>query len=124
MPGLDAASIGTGRSAPTPLSYTKAVEGRSINPGGVYFTGGSGRSKSNPIGHNAFDGIEVRQVDLDHAREILTRYAKYYDTKTLKMYMSGNRQQRQWIIMAAKELGIMPTTEGTAIMGSTAPLLM
>jgi hypothetical protein len=28
------------------------------------------------------------------------------------MYMSGNRQQRQWIIMAAKELGIMPTTEG------------
>jgi len=50
--------------------------------------------------------------DLDHARQILSRYAKYYDTKTLKMYMSGNRQQRQWIIMAAKELGIMPTTEG------------
>jgi hypothetical protein len=42
----------------------------------------------------------------------MTRYAKYYDTKTLKMYMSGNRQQRQWLIMAAKELGIMPTTEG------------
>src|SRR5690606_40069154 len=29
-----------------------------------------------------------------------------------KMYMSGNRQQRQWIIRAAKELGLMPTTEG------------
>jgi hypothetical protein len=28
------------------------------------------------------------------------------------MYMAGNRQQRQWIIAAAKELGIMPTTEG------------
>jgi hypothetical protein len=28
------------------------------------------------------------------------------------MYMTGNRQQRQWIIMAAKELGLMPTTEG------------
>jgi hypothetical protein len=28
------------------------------------------------------------------------------------MYMTGNRQQRQWVIMAAKELGIMPTTEG------------
>jgi hypothetical protein len=28
------------------------------------------------------------------------------------MYMTGNRQQRQWIIMAARELGLMPTTEG------------
>jgi hypothetical protein len=28
------------------------------------------------------------------------------------MYMAGNRQQRQWIIMAAKEQNIMPTTEG------------
>ncbi len=50
--------------------------------------------------------------DLEHARQIMARYAKYYDTKTLKMYMTGNRQMRQWIIMAAKELGIMPTTEG------------
>ena len=50
--------------------------------------------------------------DLDHARDVLTRYSKYYDTQTIKMYMSGNRQQRQWIIMAAKEQGLMPTTEG------------
>ena len=42
----------------------------------------------------------------------MKRYASYYDTKTLKMYMSGNRQQRQWIIAAAKELRLMPTTEG------------
>jgi hypothetical protein len=28
------------------------------------------------------------------------------------MYMAGNRQQRQWVIMAAKEQGLMPTTEG------------
>ena len=28
------------------------------------------------------------------------------------MSMAGNRQQRQWIVMAAKELGLMPTTEG------------
>jgi Tol biopolymer transport system component len=61
-------------------------------------------------GPGVFAGEPVK--DLDHARQILSRYAKYYDTKTLKMYMSGNRQQRQWIIMAAKELGIMPTTEG------------
>lgn len=49
---------------------------------------------------------------LDHARDVLERYAEYYGTKTIKMYMSGNREQRQWIIMAARELEIMPTTEG------------
>ena len=61
-------------------------------------------------GPGVFAGEGVR--DLDHARQVMKRYATYYDTKTLKMYMSGNRQQRQWLIMAAKELGIMPTTEG------------
>ncbi len=61
-------------------------------------------------GPGVFAGEAVR--DLEHARQVMARYAKYYDTKTLKMYMSGNRQQRQWIIQAAKELGIMPTTEG------------
>ena len=61
-------------------------------------------------GPGVFSSEPIR--DLDHARQVLSRYAKYYDTKTLKMYMSGNRQQRQWIIMAARELGIMPTTEG------------
>ncbi|HEY7566156.1 MAG TPA: amidohydrolase family protein [Gemmatimonadaceae bacterium] len=50
--------------------------------------------------------------DYEHAKRILKRYASYFDTKTLKMYMTGNRQQRQWIIMAAKENNIMPTTEG------------
>jgi hypothetical protein len=56
------------------------------------------------------DGENMR--DLDHARSVLKRYSEYWGTGTLKMYMSGNRQQRQWILMAAKELGIMPTTEG------------
>ncbi len=50
--------------------------------------------------------------DLDHARNVLRRYSDYYDTKTIKMYGAGNREQRQWIIMAARELGLMPTTEG------------
>jgi Tol biopolymer transport system component len=50
--------------------------------------------------------------DADHAKTVLRKYSEYYDTKTLKMYMSGNRQQRQWIIQAAKELKLMPTTEG------------
>ena len=50
--------------------------------------------------------------DLDHARKILKQYSAYYDTKTIKMYVVGNRQQRQWVIMAAKEQKLMPTTEG------------
>ena len=50
--------------------------------------------------------------DLEHARRIMRRYSQYYDTKTLKMYIAGNRQQRQWIITAAREQQIMPTTEG------------
>jgi len=54
------------------------------------------------------DGIS----SLDHARDVLRRYSEYYDTKTFKEYMSGNRRQRQWLIMAARELSLMPTTEG------------
>ncbi len=58
------------------------------------------------------DYVEDEIRSLDHARDIMRRYADYYDTKTIKMYMSGNRQQRQWVIMAAREHEIMPTTEG------------
>jgi Tol biopolymer transport system component len=58
------------------------------------------------------DYVEDAITSLDHARNILKRYSDYYDTKTIKMYMAGNRQQRQWIIMAAKEQELMPTTEG------------
>ncbi len=51
--------------------------------------------------------------DLDHARKVLKRYSDYYDTKTIKQYVAGNREQRQWIIEAARELELMPTTEGS-----------
>jgi hypothetical protein len=50
--------------------------------------------------------------DLDQTRKILKQYSKYYNTKTIKMYLTGNRQMREWIIMAAKEQSLMPTTEG------------
>jgi hypothetical protein len=49
---------------------------------------------------------------LDHAKDVMMQYSKYYDTKTIKMYLAGNREQRQWILMAAREQSIMPTTEG------------
>jgi Tol biopolymer transport system component len=49
---------------------------------------------------------------LDDAREVLTRYSDFYQTHTLKQYMSGQRMIRQWILMAAKEQRITPTLEG------------
>jgi imidazolonepropionase-like amidohydrolase len=62
-------------------------------------------------GPGVFGSENVR--DLDHARDVLRRYSDYYDTKTIKMYGAGNREQRQWIVQAARELEIMPTTEGS-----------
>jgi len=61
-------------------------------------------------GPGVFSGEKIS--NLDHARNVLRRYSDYYDTKTFKMYLSGNRMQRQWLIMAARELKLMPTTEG------------
>ncbi|MDT8369822.1 MAG: amidohydrolase family protein [Longimicrobiales bacterium] len=55
------------------------------------------------------DGID----SLEKARDVLRKYAEYFDTKTLKMYVSAPRQGRQWIVMAAREMGLMPTTEGS-----------
>ena len=81
------------------LTYEDEVEaGHMIGPR-IYSTG-----------PGVFSGENLK--DLDQTRNVLKRYATYYDTKTLKMYMTGNRQQREWVIMAAKELGLMPTTEG------------
>jgi Tol biopolymer transport system component len=42
----------------------------------------------------------------------LRRYKQHYRTPNIKSYMVGNRKQRQWVVQAAKELQLMPTTEG------------
>jgi Tol biopolymer transport system component len=81
------------------LSYQDRVE-----------TGGMVGPRIYSTGPGVFLGAGINSAE--DAKNVLTRYSKYYDTKTLKMYMSGNRQQRQWIIHAAKELELMPTTEG------------
>ena len=59
-----------------------------------------------------FSGENIRS--LEDARTVLKRYSEYYDTKTIKQYVAGNREQRQWIILAASEQKLMPTTEGVA----------
>ena len=61
-------------------------------------------------GPGVFSGDRVGS--LERARSVLKRYSEYYDTKTFKMYMSGNRETRQYLIQASRELKLMPTTEG------------
>ena len=54
-----------------------------------------------------------RLASLDEARALLSRYRDHYRTHNLKEYMIGNRRQREWLIQAAAEMGMMPTTEGS-----------
>jgi Tol biopolymer transport system component len=82
------------------LTYADQVESGAMIGPRIYQTG-----------PGVFWNEQIR--DLDHARDVLMRYSKYYDTKTIKMYVAGNREQRQWILMAAKEQELMPTTEGS-----------
>jgi hypothetical protein len=83
------------------LTYADRVRSGDILGPRIYSTG--------PGVFGSYQGEAIR--DLDHARDVLRRYSDYYDTKTFKMYLAGNRQQRQWLVMAARELELMPTTE-------------
>ena len=82
------------------LTYADMVDAGMIHGPRVYSTGPG-------VGFWAYN-IQ----SLDHAKDILKQYSEYYNTKSIKSYIVGNRQQRQWLIMAAKELKLMPTTEG------------
>ena len=82
------------------LTYSDMVDAGMMAGPRVYSTGPG-------VGYWAYN-----VKSLDQARSILKQYSEYYNTKTIKMYLTGNRQQRQWIIMAAKEQELMPTTEG------------
>lgn len=81
------------------LTYTDLVEtGRMPGPR-VFYTG-----------PGIFSADQVKS--LKDARRVMKRYSEYYHTNTIKQYVAGDRNTRQWLIMAAKEQGIMPTTEG------------
>jgi len=83
------------------LTYADMVDAGMMHGPRVYSTGPG-------VGYWAYN-----IKSLEHAKDVLTQYSKYYNTKYIKMYVVGNRQQRQWVIMAAKELKLMPTTEGS-----------
>ncbi len=81
------------------ISYGDAVDvGQIIGPR-IYATG---------PGIFANDDV----TSADDAREVMKRYSEFYLTETIKQYMAGDRRQRQWIAMAAKEQKITPTLEG------------
>jgi Tol biopolymer transport system component len=46
------------------------------------------------------------------AINIARKYAEYYRAHTLKEYLVGDREQRQWLVAACEQWHIMPTTEG------------
>lgn len=50
----------------------------------------------------------------DDALRTLRRYREEYGTSYIKSYQVGSRQQRQWVVQAARALGLMPTTEGAS----------
>ena len=82
------------------LTYADMVDAGMMEGPRVYSTGPG-------VGYWAYNIKDSAQ-----AESILQQYSKYFHTNYIKMYLTGNRQQRQWIIMAAKNQGLMPTTEG------------
>jgi hypothetical protein len=89
---------------PSPLSidmlaYQDLLDaGLSLGPR-VYSTGPA------IFSYNEF--TSVQQV-----KDVLSRYVDHFRTGNLKEYRTGNRRVRQWVVMAAQELGMQPTTEG------------
>jgi len=86
-------------SATDILTYSDLMETGALIGPRLYSTG---------PGIFAADNIK----SLEDARDVLRRYADHYNTKTIKQYLAGDRKVRQWVIMAAKELGLTATTEG------------
>jgi imidazolonepropionase-like amidohydrolase/Tol biopolymer transport system component len=82
------------------LTYSDMVETGEIIGPRIYSTGPG-------VGYWSYN-----LKDYEQTKDILKQYSEYYNTKTIKMYLTGNRQHRQWIIQACREQQLMPTTEG------------
>lgn len=82
------------------LTYSDMVESGDIMGPRVYSTGPG-------VGYWSYNLKSQEQT-----RNVLKQYSEYYNTKYIKMYLVGNRKHRQWVINAAREQKLMPTTEG------------
>jgi Tol biopolymer transport system component len=82
------------------LTYGDMVEAGNILGPRIYSTGPG-------VGFWMYD-IQ----DSTEASEVLKQYSKYYNTKYIKMYLTGTRKVRQWILDACRAQALLPTTEG------------
>ena len=75
-------------------------------------TGGSLGQRAFMTGPGVFSANDFQSYEatLDYLR----RYVDHYRTRNLKSYLVGNRRQRQWVVQASRELGLLTTTEGGA----------
>lgn len=64
------------------------------------------------FGINNYKTFETNFQSYEETLAYLKRYRQHYRTHNLKVYLIGNRRQRQWIVLACQTLGLMPTTEG------------
>ena len=64
------------------------------------------------FGVNNYKPYEADFQSYDETLAYLSRYQEHYRVHLVKVYLSGNRRQRQWLVMACQELGLMATTEG------------
>lgn len=53
-----------------------------------------------------------RFTSLDQVRSVLRRYRDAWGLRNIKQYRGESRTVRQWIAIASRELGLLPTTEG------------
>lgn len=81
------------------ISYGDAVDVGQILGPRIYTTG---------------PGIFVQDdiTSAPDAQDVMRRYSEFYRTNTIKQYMAGDRRQRQWLAMAARDQQITPTLEG------------
>ena len=81
------------------LTYFDLVEaGRMIGP------------RAYSTGPGVFSGNNFQNAEA--AKFVLEKYKKHYRNHNIKSYTVGYRQQRQWVVQAAKELELTVTTEG------------
>lgn len=77
-------------------------------------TGQSLGQRAFMTGPGVFGNTDFKSYEAVHA--YLRRYTDHYKTHNIKSYVVGNRKQRQWVVQASKDLGLLPTTEGAGDM--------
>jgi imidazolonepropionase-like amidohydrolase/Tol biopolymer transport system component len=53
-------------------------------------------------------------ASFEATKALLARYRADYGTHLIKSYLVGNRRQRQWVVEASRQLGLIATAEGAA----------